>query len=141
MEFQKCRKLGERVHHMSEQNTIGFIGTGLMGKSMAGHLLNAGYHVYTYNRTKEKAASLVQQGAIWKDSVADLASVSDIIITIIGTPQDVESVYFGENGILQHAKSGSYVIDMTTSKPSLAIDIYNEAKQKGIHALDAPVSG
>lgn len=123
------------------QQTIGFIGMGVMGKSMAEHLLNAGYPVHVYNRTKSKADPLVEQGAIWEDSVKDIASKSDVIITIIGKPQDVENVYLSDDGIVQHAKAGSYAIDMTTSKPKLATKIYEQAKEKGIHALDAPVSG
>src|SRR5699024_1984974 len=88
-----------------------------------------------------KAENLMEQGAIWEDSVASLAQATDIIITMIGTPADVESVYFGGEGLLANAKEGAYVIDMTTSKPSLAKRIYDEAKEKGIFALDAPVSG
>lgn len=125
---------------MSKQ-TIGFIGIGVMGKSMAGHLLKAGYPLHVYTRTKEKANELVEDGAIWEESVAHIARVADVVITIIGTPQDVEEVYFGENGLIENAKEGAYLVDMTTSKPSLAIDIYKRAKEKGIHALDAPVSG
>lgn len=123
------------------KETIGFIGTGLMGQSMAGHLIQAGYPLHVYNRTKSKTDSLVEQGAVWENSIQDVASVSDIIITMIGTPKDVENAYLGDNGILQNAKSGSYCIDMTTSKPSLAIDIYQAAKEKNIAVLDAPVSG
>src|SRR5690625_760218 len=125
---------------MSKQ-TIGFIGIGVMGKSMAGHLLKAGYPLHIYTRTKEKANELVEDGAIWEESVAHIARVADVVITIIGTPQDVEEVYFGENGLIENAKEGAYLVDMTTSKPSLAIDIYKRAKEKGLHALDAPVSG
>lgn len=121
--------------------TIGFIGTGVMGKSMVANLQKAGYTLNIYTRTKSKAEELVKNGAIWKNSVADLASSSDIIITMVGYPNDVEEVYFGENGILEHAREGTYVVDMTTSKPSLAVDIYNQAKQKNIQSLDAPVSG
>lgn len=125
---------------MSKQ-TIGFIGMGVMGKSMAEHLLKSGYRVHVYNRTKSKADPLIEEGAIWEDSVKDIAIKSDVIITIIGKPQDVENVYLSEAGIINHAKAGSYVIDMTTSKPKLATKIYELAKEKGIHALDAPVSG
>ncbi len=120
---------------------IGFIGTGVMGKSMAGHLIDAGYDLHIYTRTKSKAEELVEKGAIWEDSVTSVAQNTDIIITIIGTPEDVESVYFGEQGIIAHAKPHSYLIDMTTSKPSLAIEIFNKAKEKNIATLDAPVSG
>ncbi len=121
--------------------TIGFIGTGVMGKSMAQNLLSAGYHVHVYTRTKAKAEPLVEAGSTWKESVKDLAAVSNVIITIVGYPSDVEEVYFGENGIIENAKKDTYIIDMTTSKPSLAEKIYDEAKKRNIHALDAPVSG
>lgn len=126
---------------MAETKKIGFIGTGVMGKSMAGHLLKAGYELLVYNRTKAKTDDLVKQGAEWKATVAELAEESDVILTMVGYPSDVEEVYFGENGILAHAKSGSYLIDLTTSKPSLAEKIADEAQLKGMHALDAPVSG
>ncbi|AGE21507.1 NAD(P)-dependent oxidoreductase [Geobacillus zalihae] len=121
--------------------TIGFIGLGVMGKSMARHLLKAGYPLLVYTRTKEKAEDLLQEGAVWKETVADLAREADVVITMVGYPHDVEQVYFGEGGILENARPGTYVIDMTTSTPTLAKSIYEAAKQKGIHALDAPVSG
>ncbi|ODA16160.1 oxidoreductase [Geobacillus thermoleovorans] len=121
--------------------TIGFIGLGVMGKSMARHLLKAGYPLLVYTRTREKAEGLLQEGAVWKETVADLARESDVVITMVGYPHDVEQVYFGEGGILENARPGTYVIDMTTSTPTLAKSIYEAAKQKGIHALDAPVSG
>ncbi|NME97396.1 NAD(P)-dependent oxidoreductase [Aneurinibacillus aneurinilyticus] len=121
--------------------TIGFIGTGVMGKSMAGHLLIAGYPVHVYNRTKAKAEDLISSGAVWNDTVAELSSEADVIITMVGYPKDVEETYLGEDGILAHAKEDAYVIDMTTSSPMLAKKIYEAAKQKNIHALDAPVSG
>ncbi len=120
---------------------VGFIGVGVMGKSMAAHLLQAGYEVIVYNRTKQKALSLIEQGVKWKDTVKEVAEVADVIITMVGYPHDVEEVYFGENGILNHAKQDTYLIDMTTSKPSLAVKIYEAAKERGMHALDAPVSG
>ncbi|MBP1743204.1 MAG: oxidoreductase [Firmicutes bacterium] len=126
---------------METKNTIGFIGIGVMGKSMASHLLKAGYQVLVYNRTKSSTDSLVENGAVWKDTVAEVAKEADVVITMVGYPKDVEEVYLGEKGILKNAKEGSYVIDMTTSEPSLAKRIYDEAKAKGIHSLDAPVSG
>lgn len=125
---------------MSKQ-TIGFVGTGVMGSSMAHHLLKAGHPLHVYTRTKKKAEPLIEEGAIWEDSVAELAKKVEIVITIIGTPKDVEEVYFGEDGLIENAKPGTYLVDMTTSKPSLAVEIYERAKEKGIHALDAPVSG
>ena len=120
---------------------IGFIGTGVMGRSMASHLMKKGHSVLVNNRTKSSADSLVKNGAIWKDNVADIAKDADIIITMVGYPKDVEEIYLGEKGILNNAKSGTYVIDMTTSEPSLAKEIYDKAKEKGIYSLDAPVSG
>lgn len=121
--------------------TIGFIGTGVMGKSMALNLMQAGYPVQVYTRTKKKAETLLNAGAVWHNSVAELARVSDIIITIVGYPSDVEEVYFGEQGILTNAKPGSHLIDMTTSKPKLAQLIAKAAFDRGLVALDAPVSG
>lgn len=126
---------------MAHKETIGFIGTGLMGKSMASHLQNAGYPLHVYTRTKEKAEDLIDKGAKWENSVAELAAKADIIISIIGTPKDVEDVYLGSDGIIANAKKGSYLIDMTTSKPALAEKISDEAEKKGLFALDAPVSG
>lgn len=121
--------------------TIGFIGTGVMGKSMAQNLIEAGYNLSVYTRTKEKAQSLLDKGAIWKNNPGTLAASADVIITMVGYPEDVESIYFDENGILANAKKDTVVIDMTTSKPKLAVDIYQAASDKGIDALDAPVSG
>jgi len=128
---------------MLQPNTtaVGFIGLGVMGKSMASNIMKAGYTVNVYNRTKSKAEDLIEQGANWKDTVAEVAASSQVIITIVGYPKDVEEVYLGENGILQNAKEGTYLIDMTTSDPSLAQKIYQEAKEKNMYALDAPVSG
>lgn len=124
-----------------KNNIIGFIGTGVMGSSMASHILEAGYKVLVYNRTKSRAEALIEKGAIWKDSVKQLSKECDIIITIVGYPKDVEETYLGEGGIINNAKPGTYVIDMTTSKPNLAKIIYEKAKEKGIYSLDAPVSG
>lgn len=121
--------------------SIGLIGTGVMGKSMGLHLLNAGYKVLVYNRTKSRASELIENGAIWKSTVAKLAEEVNIIITMVGYPKDVEEIYFGDKGIINNAKKGTILIDMTTSKPSLAKKIYLESKNKGLHALDAPVSG
>lgn len=120
---------------------VGFIGLGVMGKSMAKHILKAGYPLSVNSRTKEKAEELLNIGASWKASVRELAKESDIIITMIGYPKDVEDVYLGENGIVQAAKPGTYVIDMTTSQSALAKKIYEKASVKQISALDAPVSG
>ncbi|SIR75345.1 NAD(P)-dependent oxidoreductase [Bacillus velezensis] len=121
--------------------TVGFIGLGVMGNSMASHILEAGYPVLVYTRTKQKAEEILNKGAVWQETVKDLSEKADIIITMVGYPSDVEEIYLGENGILWHAKEGTFVIDMTTSKPSLAKKIAEQAKEKSIHVLDAPVSG
>ncbi|WP_314347534.1 NAD(P)-dependent oxidoreductase [Mammaliicoccus vitulinus] len=123
------------------KQTIGFVGTGVMGKSMAEHLIKEGYTVNVFNRTKSKADSLIEQGAEWCDTVKLLSQNSDVIISIVGYPKDVESIYLSEEGILNHAKEGSIVIDMTTSSPALAEKIYEKAKSQNIKSLDAPVSG
>ncbi|MEC3885791.1 NAD(P)-dependent oxidoreductase [Halobacillus sp. HZG1] len=123
------------------KQTIGFIGAGVMGKSMARNLMKAGYDLNVFTRTKGKADDLVAEGANWKESVARLSEHSDFIITIVGYPSDVEEVYFGGDGIIENAKPGSYVIDMTTSSPDLAQEIAEKAEKAGIHAYDAPVSG
>lgn len=124
-----------------ENQQLGFIGTGVMGKSMAKNLMKAGFKVMVYNRTKKSAEELVSQGAEWAESVAGLAAKSDIVITMVGYPKDVEEVYLSERGLIPNAKAGSILIDMTTSSPLLAKRIFEEAKAKGLKALDAPVSG
>nr|WP_079707780.1 NAD(P)-dependent oxidoreductase [Paraliobacillus ryukyuensis] len=126
---------------MTTVKNIGFVGIGVMGKSMAALLMKAGYHVSVFTRTKAKAASLLEQGAIWKASIKELAKTADVIISIVGYPKDVEEIYYGNDGIIENAKQGSYLIDMTTSKPKLAMQIAETAKQNGLFALDAPVSG
>lgn len=126
---------------VKEETVIGFIGIGVMGKSMARHLLKAGYSLYVYTRTKEKADELLAEGAKWAATPTEIAQNANVIITMIGYPSDVEEIYLGEQGLVHHAKPGSYLIDMTTSKPSLAEKIYQAAKEKGIAAIDAPVSG
>lgn len=125
---------------MNKKLIIGFIGIGVMGKSMAMHLLNAGYQVHMYTRTKAKATDLLAQGAIWEDSPKAIAGSCNFIITMVGYPKDVEEVYF-HDGILDHAKAGTYCIDMTTSSPALAKEIARVATGKNLFALDAPVSG
>ena len=124
-----------------KKTIIGFIGLGVMGHSMAGHLLEAGFALHVYNRTASKADDLVKKGAVLEARVADLAQKSDVIISIVGFPGDVEQVYLGSLGVLENAKPGSIAIDMTTSDPALAIDLYDKERQKKIHVLDAPVSG
>lgn len=120
---------------------IGFIGTGIMGAAMAGHLMDAGYELSVYNRTKAKAQALLDRGARWCDTPGACAQGQDVVITIVGYPKDVEEVYLGEQGVVANAKAGACLIDMTTSSPALAERIYKAAAAKGIHALDAPVTG
>ena len=124
-----------------ENTVIGFIGTGVMGKSMAGHLLKAGFPLVVYSRTKAKAEELLARGAGWADTPKEVAEKANVIITIVGYPNDVEEVYLGQDGIVTNGRENTYVIDMTTSTPTLAKRIYDEAAKKGIYALDAPVSG
>ena len=119
---------------------VGFIGLGNMGRSMAGHILNAGYPLNVYNRSRDKASELLVKGATWYASPGEVAAASEVIITIVGYPKDVEQVYLGENGIVAHAQ-GALLIDMTTSSPELAVRIAEAARSNGCRALDAPVSG
>lgn len=127
---------------------IGFVGTGVMGRSMAGHLLAAGHALHVFNRTREKARPLVDRGATWHDTPGAVAAASDVVITMVGLPADVEEVYFGgtaaappEAGILGRARPGTLLIDMTTSSPRLAERIAAAAGARGLAALDAPVTG
>lgn len=112
-----------------------------MGKSMAGHLLAAGYSLNVFNRTRSKADELVAAGARWCDTPGDAAADAQVVITIVGFPQDVEAVYLGAGGIIERAPEGAYLIDMTTSSPELARRIDEASQAKGQHAIDAPVSG
>ncbi|MCM3603505.1 NAD(P)-dependent oxidoreductase [Robertmurraya korlensis] len=126
---------------LKANSIIGFIGLGVMGKSMARNLVKEGYKVIAYTRTKEKAQDILDEGVAWIETPEAITEKADIIITMVGYPSDVEQIYLGENGIVHTAKSGSFFIDMTTSTPTLAKKIYNEAKKKGIYSVDAPVSG
>ncbi len=120
---------------------IGWIGTGIMGKSMCGHLIDAGYSVSVYTRTREKAEDLIASGAAWCDTPRAVAERSDCVFTIVGYPYDVREVILGADGVLAGARSGSIIVDMTTSEPALAEEIAAEASSRGVAALDAPVSG
>ena len=121
--------------------TIGFIGTGVMGSSIVKHLLKAGYPVNVYNRTQAKTEPLVALGAVWQESPQKIADSSEIICTMVGFPSDVEETYFGPQGIFQAELTGKYLIDLTTSTPSLAQKIFTAAAAVGAMSLDAPVSG
>ncbi len=120
---------------------IGFIGTGIMGAAMAGHLMDAGFELSVYNRTKSKAAGLIERGAKWCDTVGECATGQDVVITIVGYPKDVEQIYLGAGGIIDSAQAGAYLVDMTTSSPILAEKIFAAAAKKNLHAVDAPVTG
>ncbi|MBC7964313.1 MAG: NAD(P)-dependent oxidoreductase, partial [Fuerstia sp.] len=120
---------------------IGWIGTGVMGSSMCGHLISAGFAATVYSRTKQKAEALIGKGASWAASPKEVAANSDVIFSIVGFPSDVREVMLGEEGALAGAKAGSVLVDMTTSQPSLAVEIYQAAKAKDLHSVDAPVSG
>jgi 3-hydroxyisobutyrate dehydrogenase len=125
----------------SGQVRIGFLGTGVMGRQMAGHLLSAGYSLEVHTRTRDKATALLEKGAVWAEKPEDLARACDVIFTIVGYPGDVEEVYFGEHGLLRGLRPGTVLVDMTTSSPALAQRIASAAEARGGQALDAPVSG
>jgi len=120
---------------------IGWIGTGVMGRWMCQHLIEAGYQAVVYTRTKSKAQPLLDLGAAWADSPKNVSAQADIIFTIVGYPSDVREAYFSETGILAGASEGSIVVDMTTTNPSIALEIYQKAKRIGVSSIDAPVSG
>lgn len=123
------------------KSTIAFIGLGIMGRHMAGHLLAAGYRLKVFTRTRDKAEALLARGAVWCDTPAASVVDADLAITIVGNPKDVEEVYLGKNGLVAAAKPGAILIDMTTSSPSLAVRIAEAASARGLKALDAPVTG
>lgn len=125
----------------AETTRIGWIGTGVMGRSMAGHLMNAGYCLTVMNRSPEKAQSLVDAGATLASTPAEVARASDVVFTIVGMPDDVESVILGSEGVLSGSKPGDIVVDMTTSSPALAQQIASEASKQQVTSIDAPVSG
>ena len=120
---------------------IGFIGVGIMGKSMVRNLMKAGFELHIYARTKSKVEDVIGEGAIFHDSIAECAAARDAVITIVGFPEDVEEVFFNEGNILDSASAGTYLIDMTTTSPKLAQRIASEGAQRGFHVLDAPVTG
>lgn len=120
---------------------VGWIGTGVMGASMCGHVLARGYRVTVYNRSREKARALVDRGAAWADTPRQVAEASDVVFTIVGFPSDVREVVLGAQGALAGSKAGNILVDMTTSEPSLAVEIAQAAAAKQVHSVDAPVSG
>lgn len=120
---------------------IGFIGVGIMGKSMVRNIKKAGFTVHIYARTKAKVEDVIREGVIFHESIADCVKDCDAVITIVGFPKDVKEVYFAPGNILESAKPGAYLIDMTTTSPTLAEKIYEEGSKRGFHVLDAPVTG
>ncbi len=126
---------------MSEKKRVGWIGTGVMGNSMCRHIIENGYEVFVYNRTKSKAENLIKSGAKWCNNPGEVASNSDIVFTIVSMPYDVENIYLSKGGIIDNLEEGNIAVDMTTSSPNLAEKIYKTAKERGIKTLDAPVSG
>ena len=126
---------------LSLNTRVGWIGTGVMGLSMCGHIMARGYRTTVFNRTREKALTLIEKGAAWVDCPREVAETSDVLFTMVGFPDDVREVYFGKGGILEGVRQGVVVIDMTTTEPSLAEEIYAAAKVRGAFAVDAPVSG
>ena len=120
---------------------IGWIGTGVMGSSMCGHLIDAGFEATVFSRTREKAEPLVEKGAAWAATPRAVAERSDVVFSIVGFPSDVREVILGDDGVLAGSSDGSVIVDMTTSEPSLAVEIAGAAKESGVHAIDAPVSG
>lgn len=120
---------------------IGWLGLGVMGTSMCGHLLAKGFATTVYTRSKAKAEGLLGKGAIWADSPRQVGERSDVVFSIVGFPSDVREVLLGSNGALAGSRAGNVLVDMTTSEPSLAVEIYRAAQAAGVHSVDAPVSG
>jgi 3-hydroxyisobutyrate dehydrogenase len=120
---------------------IGWIGLGVMGSSMCGHLIDKGFMATVYTRSQAKAQPLMAKGAAWAATPRAVAEQSDVVFSIVGFPQDVREVMLGPDGALHGSKAGNVLVDMTTSEPSLAVEIYEAAKSRGVHSVDAPVSG
>ena len=120
---------------------VGFIGVGIMGKSMVRNMMKAGFELHIYARNRAKVEDVIGEGALFHDSIAACVKGCEAVITIVGFPQDVEEVYFDEGGILESADAGAYLIDMTTTSPQISVKISKEGEEKGFHVLDAPVTG
>jgi 3-hydroxyisobutyrate dehydrogenase len=121
--------------------TLGWIGTGIMGRSMCGHLMDRGYAVTVHSRTRARAGDLLARGARWADTPAGVAREADVVFTMVGFPADVRDVYFGDSGVLAAARPGAVLVDMTTTEPTLAVEIAAAAEARGLQSVDAPVSG
>jgi 3-hydroxyisobutyrate dehydrogenase len=124
-----------------QETKVGWIGTGVMGSSMCGHVLDGGYSVVLFTRTKARAEPLLARGAVWADAPKEVAAASDVVFSIVGYPADVREVILGEEGALAGARPGTTLVDMSTSEPSLAQEIYERARAVGVDSVDAPVSG
>jgi len=131
----------DKLPKLDPETPIGWIGTGVMGASMCSHLRSAGHPVTVFTRTKSKAASLLDAGAEWADSPRTVAERCPVVCTMVGFPPDVRQVYFGDDGVLAAAQPGALLIDFTTTEPSLAVEIAEQAAARGAFAIDAPVSG
>jgi 3-hydroxyisobutyrate dehydrogenase len=129
------------MNQSARKPAVGFIGLGIMGASMAARLAAAGYPLHVYNRTRAKAEPLIEAGASWHATPKALAEASDVIITIVGMPDDVRALYLGDDGLIMNARRDAVLIDMTTSSPQLAEELAAHAAASGVHMLDAPVSG
>jgi 3-hydroxyisobutyrate dehydrogenase len=144
--YYPCKKLPERrriaMEALSPDKTkVAFIGIGVMGKGMSLNLIQKGYTLSAYTRTKSKAQDVLDAGAVWADTIGECVKGAAAVITIVGFPKDVREVYLGEGGIVENAEKGAVIIDMTTSEPTLAKEIHEKASAKGLYALDGPVSG
>jgi len=124
-----------------KKTRVGWIGTGVIGSSMVGHLITAGYSTTLFTRSKHKASGLIDRGAKWAETPKQVAEQSDVVFSIVGFPSDLREVILGANGALFGATQGSILVDMTTSDPTLAVEIHSLAKQRGVYSVDAPVSG
>jgi 3-hydroxyisobutyrate dehydrogenase len=120
---------------------VGFIGTGVMGARMCSRLIEGGYSLTIYNRTREKAEPLLARGARWAESPGEVAKASEVVCTMVGLPGDVREVMLGQDGVLENARAGALVVDMTTSEPTLAVELARVAAERETQCLDAPVSG
>jgi 3-hydroxyisobutyrate dehydrogenase len=129
------------MHSIDTTTPIGFVGIGVMGGSMASRLMDAGHPLRVHTRSRSKAAALLQRGAEWCRDAGTVAASAPAVITMLGFPEDVEAVYFGPGGLLDSAQPGTLLIDMTTTRPALSRRIHQEARARGLYALDAPVSG
>jgi 3-hydroxyisobutyrate dehydrogenase len=127
--------------YMTKKQILGWIGTGVMGAPMCGHLIAAGYPLNVTSRTRSKTDALVAQGARWHATAAEVAAHSDVVFTMVGTPDEVREVYFGEHGVFAGLKPGAIVVDMGTTPPGLTKEITAHALAMKAHAVDAPVSG